>query len=199
MKNIFFLFIILFVFLFCTSCKKNRPSNVIPPITQIGANTFGCKINGQVWVPHYQCDSYCTGCVELSYNIHPVYSTSMFPLRLALQTGRSENPYSGIFSIGPAYSRGFTAADGSYIYRTGNVADSMEIHFFTNSGDYTPQFGNPNNTFQITKIDTVSKIISGIFSFTVYAYFGTNFLKDSIVITDGRFDLQIGQYSHCSN
>jgi len=195
MKNIFFLFIILFVFLFCTSCKKNRPSNVLPPITQIGANTFGCKINGQVWVPHYQCDSYCMGCVELADNIRPVYSTSMFPLRFSMQAGKSEAPYSGIFSIGPASLRGLTMEDLSYIYKVGNVFDSLGIDFITNSGYYTPPNGDPNNIFQITKLDTVNKIISGIFSFTLYSSF-----TDSVVITDGRFDLQIrGQYSRCTN
>lgn len=199
MKNIILLFTTAFVFLFCASCKKNWPSKVLPPITQTGANTFGCKINGQVWVPYYRCDSYCMGCVELAYNIHPVYSTNMFPLRFAMQAGKSENPYSGIFSIGPASLRGLTTPDLSYVYSIGNVADSMNIHFFTNSGDYTPQYGNSNNIFQITKLDTTDKIISGIFSFTVYEFSGTNFLKDSIVITDGRFDLKIDQYSRCSH
>lgn len=200
MKNISLLFSIAFVFLFCITCKKDRPPKVLPPITQTGANTFGCKINGQVWVPYYPCiDASWNGAVELAYNIHPIYSTSMFPLRFSLEAGKLEDPYSEFFSIGPAHWRGLNTEDLSYVYRVGNVFDSLEIDFTTNSGYYTPKYGNPNNVFQITKIDTASKIISGIFSFTVYDYFGTNFLEDSLVVTDGRFDLHIGQYSHCTN
>lgn len=111
-----------------------------------------------------------------------------------MQAGKSEDPYSGIFSLGPAGLRGFTSQDLSYIYGTGNVVDSMEIHFFTNSEDYRTLNGDPNKIFQITKLDTVNKIISGIFSFTLYQSF-----SDSLLVTDGTFDLQIGQYSHCTN
>lgn len=38
-------------------CKlqKNKPTKTelekLPPITQIGANTFGCLINGKAWIP----------------------------------------------------------------------------------------------------------------------------------------------------
>lgn len=189
MKNIYF-FSVVFVFLFCTSCKKTSPSNVLPPITQTGANTFGCKINGQVWVPYDPCMvTWWAGTAELAYNIYPAYSTQ---LRFSLEAAKSENPYSGIFNIEPAFLRSDTT--GSYIYGTGNVADSMAMTFLTDAGDYTAYYGNPNDIFQITKLDTVNKIISGIFSFTLYKSF-----SDSLVVTDGRFDLQIGQYSHCSN
>lgn len=198
MKNIYFLFSVVFVFLFCASCKKNHPPKVsppdtLPPITQIGANTFGCKINGQVWVPYYPCEvTWWSGTAELAYNIYPAYSTSMFQLRFSLEAAKSENPYSGIFSIEPAFLRSDTT--GSYVYGIGNVADSMEIRFITNSGDWIPSYFAKNYIFQITRLDTINKIISGIFSFTLYKSF-----SDSLVITDGRFDLQIGQYSRCSN
>lgn len=181
----------MFVFLFCISCKKSHPSKVLPPVTQTGANTFGCKINGQVWVPYYRCDSYCMGCVELAYNIRPVYSTSIFPLRFSLKAGKSGNPFSGFLNFSPAPLRGLT--DISYINAVGNVADSMAIDFTTDAGYFRTFYGNHNDIFQITKLDTVNKIISGIFNFTLYSS-----PSDSIVVTEGRFDLRIGQYSHCS-
>jgi hypothetical protein len=192
MKNIFLLFTILFVFLFCLSCKKTSPSKVLPPITQTGANTFGCKINGQVWVPYYHCDSYCMGCLELAYNIHQVYETSVFPLRFSLEAGKSTNTFPGFLDFSPAPLRGPT--DISYIYHLGNVADSMAVDFLSDKGNYTTHYRNPKDIFEISKLDTLHKIISGIFSFTLY-----NSPSDSIVITEGRFDLQLGLYSHCSN
>lgn len=35
-------------------CKKNKPKTELeklPPITQTGANTFGCLVNGRTWIP----------------------------------------------------------------------------------------------------------------------------------------------------
>ena len=84
MKNIYSLFTIPFVFLFCTSCKKTSPPTVLPPITQNGANTFGCKINGQVWVPYYPCD--LGQSIELEYSIGPIYSSpDLIPLVFSMQ------------------------------------------------------------------------------------------------------------------
>ena len=35
-----------------SSCKKdNFREDTLPPVTQIGANTFGCLVNGKVFVP----------------------------------------------------------------------------------------------------------------------------------------------------
>ena len=38
----------------CSQCKKNDPTPLaqLPPATQTGANTFGCLVNGQVWLPN---------------------------------------------------------------------------------------------------------------------------------------------------
>ncbi|MCW3074373.1 MAG: hypothetical protein JWP69_1442 [Flaviaesturariibacter sp.] len=33
------------------SCKKDKDNDKLPPITQNGANTFGCLVNGKVWLP----------------------------------------------------------------------------------------------------------------------------------------------------
>jgi hypothetical protein len=178
--------------LICFSCNKSpSASNNLPPISQTGANTFGCKINGLNWVPYYQCDSYCMGCIELSSDLSPEDSTGIFPFRFSLTAGRSVAPFSGFFEFSP-FSNGGTSLNLDYIYGTGNVFDSLEIVFF-NPVRYTPNYGDPANIFQITKLDSVNRIVSGIFSFVLYSP------TDSIVITEGRFDLKMGQYEHCSN
>jgi hypothetical protein len=57
MKPITSLSIIFIAFvLMASGCKKNNNSNnspidQLPPATQIGANTFGCLINGQAFTP----------------------------------------------------------------------------------------------------------------------------------------------------
>ncbi|HWY34933.1 MAG TPA: hypothetical protein VNX68_09820, partial [Nitrosopumilaceae archaeon] len=50
---------------------------------------------------------------------------------------------------------------------------------------------------QISKLDTVNKIVSGTFAFTLYGVIGIDTL-DSVVVTNGRYDLQLGNYSRCS-
>ena len=52
------LFIIIpLIFLLISSCKKHE-DNELPPATQSGANTFGCKINGVNWVANGSNDSF---------------------------------------------------------------------------------------------------------------------------------------------
>lgn len=52
-------------------------------------------------------------------------------------------------------------------------------------------YGRPGN-FEVTKLDTVNNIISGVFDFTLSN--GT----DSISITDGRFDFQLQPLCKCN-
>ena len=184
---IFFTF--LFISIITSQCKKDMPSatlppETLPPITQIGANTFGCKINGQVWVPYYPCeDTWWNGAVELAYNFNSANRNSVLPMSFGM--------------IAENFTDQNTLTIGTFeaFYGTGNVIDTLDIGFSNNNGYYTPVSGDPNKIFQITKLDTVNKIISGIFSFTLYASY-----SDSIIVTDGRFDFQIiGQYSRCTN
>ena len=47
--------LVLFLVIFTTSCSKDKtcedPIDCLPPITQTGANTAGCLVNGQALVP----------------------------------------------------------------------------------------------------------------------------------------------------
>ena len=48
-------YILLLAFTSCSSCKKQpepSPESKLPPATQTGANTAGCLINGQPWIPN---------------------------------------------------------------------------------------------------------------------------------------------------
>ena len=46
-----FLLSVTFLFSPFLSCKNQHAEPDLPPETQAGANTFGCRINGRVWVP----------------------------------------------------------------------------------------------------------------------------------------------------
>jgi hypothetical protein len=79
------------------------------------------------------------------------------------------------------------------IYTTGNKYNSVGINFTAenSTGNYN-QFGkSPYNNigrFEITKLDTINKIISGIFKFTLME---KNSSGRTIKIKDGRFDFKM--------
>src|ERR1700730_7257280 len=72
-------------------CKKSMPSLTLPPITQEGKNTFGCKINGQIWIPYFPCKDIVAGTTELSYLIEPWYIASDLPIFFSLTAGTNAN------------------------------------------------------------------------------------------------------------
>ena len=52
MKHLFLKVTVLFFITITISCiNKDDPEDQLPPITQTGANTFGCIINGKVLIP----------------------------------------------------------------------------------------------------------------------------------------------------
>ena len=52
MKTTILKTVLLFIAFTFINCSNNDdPQDQLPPITQTGANTFGCLVNGQVFVP----------------------------------------------------------------------------------------------------------------------------------------------------
>jgi hypothetical protein len=186
--------VLFFISLFCNHCKKSTQSPTLPPITETGANTFGCLIDGKVWVPHFTCNYLANPCSEINYSILPADSSAKLPIIFVFMAGNDAGEHS-YFNFAPW--------ENSHISTTGNVADSLLISFDGNYGLNVPAFtysnnlGAGNNVFEITKLDSVNQIISGIFNFTLYAISNSGAV-DSIVVTEGRFDLQFGQYCTCS-
>jgi hypothetical protein len=194
-------FILFAVCFFLFACKKHTPELQLPPITETGANTFACKVNGKVWLPYWPCNQTTFGSTELRFWVMPVSNNSALPIQFALQA-ENINEFDG---------SGFTIAfrqAGIFIYSSGNVADSLAISFRaakTNNNlgfaEYRKYLNLGTNVFQVTRLDTVNKIFAGTFNLMLYSFYGTNNVKDSVSITDGRFDLKMGiQYEKpCSN
>jgi hypothetical protein len=175
-----------------TSCNKSVGTNyTLPPITQEGKNTFGCEINGKIWIPYFQCSKIGPGDVQLSSYIGQYYDFAILPLAFGLQAGNSQIDGHSLFDFRHNGSGPFL------IFKTGNIFDSLQITYTKGDGTrYYNYIVKPLDTlsyFQVTKIDTLNKIISGIFDFTLYAGYG-----DSVIIKNGRFDFQIGEFSKCS-
>ena len=55
MKNILTILVSVAIILsLASSCKKEKMPDALPPITTEGKGTFGCKINGEIWIPKTQ-------------------------------------------------------------------------------------------------------------------------------------------------
>ena len=170
----FYSFIILLSFL-NIQCKKSAPPPVIlPPVTQEGKNTFGCKVNGEVWRPYATCHIfYGRQCMELGFEVFTVDTLHKLPISFYL--GSKNNTDTSAFEI---YTR------GSNIVLTGNIIDSVVPTFWKGPQFYTYMPVQTPGVINVTKLDTVNNIMAGTFSFTLY---DSN--NDSVVVTDGRFDL----------
>lgn len=188
--------IMMFIGFTGVNCKKTNTGTQLPAITQEGKNTFGCKVDGKDWMPAWPCVHIVQGKAEIMYDIVPVSSSVSLPLSWVSTLGNYRQDESTFFiQQAPALT-------DRLIYHEGNIIDSLKIVYsvapFSTYQNYRyPHFTSPRY-FNITKLDTVNKIIAGEFAFTLYGFNGPNG-TDSVVITEGRFDFQIGSYSRCSN
>ena len=171
----YFLFAAFVLTLFIAACKKNNTTTptplpqpttcdtCLPAITTTGQNTFGCRVNGKVWLPQggsFQPGVYAdlfgnqigiggyndTRVDDVSIWLNPIYDTCYYKF--------------------PKYD--LITARGQYIANRYYITDSLRtgyIHF--------------------SRVDFKQGVFSGTFAFDTYS----NDKKDTIHITDGRFDI----------
>ena len=169
-------FLSLFGPLLCLAqCRKKDPAPQLPPETTTGAMTFGCKIDGRVFVPR----NYYT-------------NTGLYVQYVDLGRGKG----SGYFLNIPATdwaakpieavrisTDSLLVQEGkTYPFRTSKGSAQAEYHATV---DYTKL--NPDDgELTITRFDPTRGIISGRFHFV-----GTdNSTGRQVNVTDGRFDVR---------
>lgn len=175
-----------FITLTASKCKKDKtpvdPVSQLPPETQTGANTFGCLIDGKVFVPkgtpfggpslkcayQYLNDAYSKGfyfqlSASHNYSTQNLEGIGIFTENLEI----TERIYDleDSFQDGKAY--------GLYL----KFEESRRIKEYTKSS-------LPGQLI-ITKFDEINQTVSGTFWFSVVVNPG-----DTIKITDGRFDMK---------
>ena len=178
MKN---LILVALAALCLASCQKQISS--LPETTQTGANTFGAKINGDLWGP------IGFGIVPTSPILEARYSDENSIFINARNFGAEPNE-----SEMEIYLKNVTKAgtislnqntyeypnqSASYAYFVKREVNPKAI-WMTNS-----QFGGWVN---ISRIDRENKIISGTFEFTAPPQMGST---TNIVVSEGRFDVRI--------
>lgn len=166
--------------LMAASCKKNKPTpktelEKLPPITQTGANTFGCLLNGQAWIPK---DNY--GQASFKLDVDPALGNGIFVLSTVRYLANST---STSFAIG---SVACTNA-GTY-----NLSNSGQVFSYSNSELLCSYDNNESKvykegSFTITRYDLNNRIFSGTFDFTIYK----EGCGDTLHFTNGRFDKKL--------
>jgi hypothetical protein len=187
MKHLLPATLLTFSMVCCLACQKEpAPApprldvidyNVLPPITQEGKNTFGCKVDGEVWVPRIEAFVPVTDLICVN-KIPKEKGDFRIIAKLVTQTkNNTMNIIFGptLFSVGKVYYTDFQKA-------------SCQFSDLTNSsGYYTPKSDSTENWVDVSYLDTINHIISGTFQFKVVHDQNPN---KKISITDGRFDLK---------
>ncbi len=177
MKNLLLLFTALFIL---TSCDKDKdddkptnPIDQLPPVTQTGANTFGCLLDGEVFKP---------GITSNSYQCFYQYVNGGYYFNVNANN-RSNGIYKGI--IISTYKLEIAEGQILNLYERieGNASGTLSI-----SGTFNETSVTNTGELKITKLDFKNNIVSGTFWFDVKDDKGV--LHQ---IREGRFDMQFTQ------
>lgn len=152
-------------------CKKESELDKLPPATAIGANTFGCLLNGKAWP---------MGRSGYHYN-YVFYENGV----LHIQHGIKANEHSPVDNEWLSFSTNKIHTTGAYFIPFTYDTDFVSINY--NDIFYlTGTIGVPNGTAYITisRLDSLNNIVSGTFDFSIYNQEGTKQMK----VSSGRFD-----------
>ena len=178
MKPISCLFILLIAVLSITlQCKKKKEEPQLPPATTSGEMIFGCKINGEIFVPR-------------DGNGKPGLYVQYVNL--------GDVPDGGWHLNIPAYNyktkRGVSIETDSLLLEEGKTyeykttrgtANSFYIEDIPNGVDVYPKLDEETGSLHVTRFDRINRILSGTFSFV-----GTNSTGKKVNVTEGRFDIR---------
>ncbi|TVQ78086.1 MAG: hypothetical protein EA358_05420 [Flavobacteriales bacterium] len=195
MKNshliLFFSVIALFACL--TSCQKDDTSNPplpdeLPPITQTGEQTFGCLLNGEVWVPKHYSNSIVNPPVLLQAN-WDIWNGSI--LNVYANHHRNRNDENS-----PREILGFrihvNEVKDTVFFQHRNEPSSFfyEKHQTANSPlKFYVSTETNNSWIYFSRLDTTNRIASGTFSVDLLN-FKENTDVDTVYIREGRFDVR---------
>jgi hypothetical protein len=176
MKYFFLLLLTAITLIGCSKDDKQSqdPLSQLPPATQIGANTFGCLLDGEAFIPR-------GGQNPLDCQYQLINGERYFQLQ-----GRNRNENFNLISI--AISTKAKAIEQGETYQLIEEAEGNVNGRYGFSGTFS--FTNSIQTGQmtITYLDMDNQIVSGTFWFDVIDQNG-----DLRQIREGRFDMQFTQ------
>ncbi|MCS6795578.1 MAG: DUF6252 family protein [Raineya sp.] len=173
MKRSFIFILVGMLFMMLTCIRKQNVEPTLPPETQNGANTFGCKVNGKVWLPNGRESLYHGKLIVL-------YDETFQGGNLSISAFSERDNASIIINVG-----GNCNSVGEYIIYD-NSPTSFQYTILRNCVFYSGDKINKEavGKLTITKLDKMRRILSGTFYFTIENACGR------VEITEGRFDLK---------
>lgn len=181
-----FAYALLFSLASCKSCKKEVNPDPLPPETQTGANTFGCLIDGQPWIPNGGggfSGIKPTSVTGVSGKFIKISGDANFPdrretINILINDYKTVGRKKLQFDT-PKFpnSVGIDPKNyGEYIKRYSSPIGEIVYTTNANIGGYV----------EITKFDEINGVISGIFEFDAIDEKSGKVIR----ITKGRFDLK---------
>lgn len=168
MKKVILLLVVSLPFIL-TSCNKDK----LPKATEKGKNTFGCKIDGQIFLPSKEKSSWSG--VDPILVINSSFDGFIVSARLF---GTSSSTSKSVTIGLPYLTTTGTHSLKTYGYGEYKLEYSQGPKYRTNNTN--------TGTINITRCDTINRIYSGKFSFKAI---DENTGK-TVNVTDGRFDVQ---------
>lgn len=163
-----------------SSCNKQEPEPEgpeLPPLTHEGKNTFGCKINGEVWVAEVE-PSIWNSDVQSYYNSQ---DSGRFSVQgnFEVESNVIEDVRLRAYNVFSTGSFELHAPEGNQKrgFDPGYPEDCTFYHDYNNPG-----------SLEITYFNTNSQIISGKFEMDLV---NLDCSQDTVMhITEGRFDVR---------
>jgi hypothetical protein len=179
MKTVSFTFSFIIISTILFSCKKEVTE--LPAITQNGAHTFGCKIDGKFWVPAGFGIVPTAPTLEARIVGNSLYinarNFSSSPVETEFEIYIQELTGNGTYILNTAANYPSQAGNyGYYVHR--QVTPDKE---YITSSPYT-------GTVIISKIDSINRFVSGTFEFRAISLYDAS---QSINVTEGRFDVKL--------
>ena len=171
----FILWFILPAMMLQAGCKQLDLTPGLPEETKEGKGTFGCRVNGDIWLPYAEH--------TLDNAIEPEYdSTGWFAVRAEKENGIGHYIWLQLADTTGLHEKAYDGANGFFAYYEKMTDGQVETFVVKPSSPAS---------ITLTKVVPPSAgdryaIVSGIFSFTAIS----TTTGDSVRITEGRFDLK---------
>ena len=184
MKHIHLITILLLIVTSSSNCKKNQLSELdkLPPATQTGANTLGCLVNGNAWIPDNGCTLLCPKALKFYFDNS---NGGSFTIQAEYKNlGINRHEFIGIGADSLLSKKSFASNTDNHLFGVtySNYLSTGFCRSFLPNDTSVSISGN----LVITKFDLNNSIISGSFEFTI-----SKPSCETIQITNGRFDAKL--------
>jgi hypothetical protein len=163
-----------------SACKKEITE--LPGDTQTGANTFGAKINGELWGPQgfgpFPADNILVATIVGNDIRIEVQNFASSPNETGMYIYLTNVLAPGTYPLNTTVSHPTTSASYAFYVKRRLSPLSEWITSGSKTGSVT-----------VTKIDRTNKIIAGTFEFSANPILNAG--DAPLVVTEGRFDIKL--------